>query len=142
MDTQKTTNLPEMLNGVYTRSIVGDGGSPNIFFVTNQITGNVLAVFIGDEHADAAVTFADSSNEPLMVEDRQTGVYHDNPAGERLQDRCGKAEDGEWGEDYCPQCQSSNVSVLEGAVQGHRHKTCRECSYQWSEISQDLEETG
>jgi len=93
MDTQETKNLPEMLRRIYTRSIVGDGGSPNIFFVTNQITGNVLAVFIGDEHADAAVAFANSRPEPLMVEDRQTGVYHDNPAGERYQDECGRAEE-------------------------------------------------
>lgn len=132
----------ELLLREMPRWLVGDGKSPNIFFVTNQITGNVLAVYIGDEHADAAVTFANSSNEPLMVEDRQTGVYHDNPAGERLQARCSLAEDGEWHEDYCPECQSSNVSVLEGAVQGHLHKTCRECSYPWPEISQNLEEAG
>jgi hypothetical protein len=79
------TNLP--------RTLVGDGKTPNIFFVTNEKTGNVVAVFLGDDKQDAAIAFADSRTEPLMVEDRLTGVVHDNPAGERYQDECRRAEE-------------------------------------------------
>lgn len=89
---QLLTDLP--------RKIVGDGQLPNVYFVTHQQTGNVWAVFPGDGTPDnakaieaAAIAFADSFNEPLMVEDRLTGVVHDNPAGERYQDACREAED-------------------------------------------------
>ncbi len=133
MNTQETTNLPEMLNCDFSRSIVGDGGSPNIFFVTNQVTGDVLAVFIGDDKADAAVAFADSRSEPLMVEDRQTGVYHDNPAGEHYQDRLRDAEAG-YQFDKCPNCGSDNIANEEGPdEEGRLAVTCHECSYQWTE---------
>jgi hypothetical protein len=70
------------------RYLVGDGKSPNIFFVTHQRTGETIAVFRGDEHEQAAIDFADSRPEPLCVEDRLTGVVHDNPAGERYQRTC------------------------------------------------------
>jgi len=79
------TNLP--------RTLVGDGKTPNIFFVTNEKTGKVVAVFMGDDKQDAAIAFADGRSEPLMVEDRLTGVVHDNPAGERLQDRLRREEE-------------------------------------------------
>jgi hypothetical protein len=81
----KITDLP--------RTIVGDGGSPNVFFVTNTNTGKVLAVFVGDDTEKEAIAFADRRSEPLMVEDRQTGVVHDNPASERQQDLAQAAED-------------------------------------------------
>lgn len=77
------------------RTLVGDGKTPNIFFVTNEETGNVVAVFLGNDKQDAAIAFADGRSEPLMVEDRLTGVVHDNPAGERLQDRLRREEEGE-----------------------------------------------
>jgi len=76
------------------RTIVGDGKSPNIFFVTNTESGNTIAVLIGDDMEEAAIALADSCSEPLMVEDRLTGVVHDNPAGERLQDRLRREEEG------------------------------------------------
>jgi len=79
------------------RTIVGDGKSPNIFFVTNTESGNTIAVLIGDDMEDAAIALADGRSEPLMVEDRQTGVVHDNPAGERLQDRLRREEEGDEG---------------------------------------------
>ena len=79
------------------RWLVGDGKSPNIFFVTNQITGKVIAVFMGDDKEEAAIAFADGRSEPLMVEDRQTGVVHDNPAGERYQEQCRREEEEEEG---------------------------------------------
>jgi len=75
------------------RWLVGDGKSPNIFFVTNEETGKVVAVFLGDDKQEAAIEFADGRSEPLMVEDRLTGVVHDNPAGERLQDRLRREEE-------------------------------------------------
>lgn len=75
------------------RTIVGDGGSPNVFFVTNQKTGDVIAVFMGDDKEEAAIAFADGRSEALVVEDRQTGVVHDNPAGERYQEECRLAEE-------------------------------------------------
>lgn len=73
------------------RTIVGDGKSPNIHFVTNTETGNTIAVFVGDDTQEGAVAFADSRSEPLMVEDRLSGVVHDNAAGELLQDRMAEA---------------------------------------------------
>lgn len=78
------------------RTFVGDGKSPNIHFVTNTETGNVLAVFMGDDTMEGAVAFADSRSEPLMVEDRKNGVVHDNAAGEELQDRL-REDEGEEG---------------------------------------------
>ena len=77
--TQLFTELP--------RTLVGDGGSPNIHFVTNCDTAEVIAVFIGDDPRmeKAAIELADSFLGPYMVEDRQTGVVHDNPASERIQ---------------------------------------------------------
>jgi len=85
----------ELLLTELPRSLVGDGKTPNIFFVTNEETGNVVALFLGDDKQDAAIAFADGRSEPLMVEDRLTGVVHDNPAGERLQERLGREEEGE-----------------------------------------------
>lgn len=69
------------------RTVVGDGGSPNIHFVTNCDTAEVLAVFVGDDPRmeKAAIALANSYRSPVMVEDRQTGVVHDNPASERIQ---------------------------------------------------------
>ena len=82
------------------RQIVGDGQRPNVYLVTHQRTGAVWAAFPGDGTEDnaermqaAAIAFADSFTEPLMVEDRLTGVVHDNPAGERYQDECREAEE-------------------------------------------------
>jgi hypothetical protein len=83
----------ELLLRELPRWLVGDGKSPNIFFVTNQKSGNVIAVFMGDDKEQAAIDFADGRPEPLMVEDRLTGVVHDNPAGERYQDECRRAEE-------------------------------------------------
>jgi hypothetical protein len=77
------------------RTIVGDGKTPNIFFVTNTETGNTIAVFVGDGFEADAITFADNHGEPLMVEDRLNGVVHDNEAGEQLQDRLRREEEGE-----------------------------------------------
>ena len=76
------------------RTLVGDGGSPNIHFVTNCDTAQVIAVFVGDDRAllEAAIALADKFTEAYMVEDRQTGVVHDNPASERIQ-RAGNDED-------------------------------------------------
>jgi predicted RNA-binding Zn-ribbon protein involved in translation (DUF1610 family) len=121
------------------RWIVGDGKSPNVFFVTNQTTGNVVAVFMGDEHEDEAIRFADSCDEPLMVEDRLTGVVHDNPAGEALQDRLRDAEEGHHFE-ICPNCDSSNIAN-EGPVNEHGqlHVTCHNCSFQWVEENHETE---
>jgi hypothetical protein len=79
------------------RTLVGDGKTPNIHFVTNTETGNTIAVFVGDDTEEGAVAFANSRSEPLMVEDRLNGVVHDNPAGERLQDRLRREEEGEEG---------------------------------------------
>ncbi len=83
----------ELLLREMPRWLVGDGKSPNIFFVTNPKSGNVVAVFMGDDKEQAAIDFADGRHEPLMVEDRLTGVVHDNPAGERYQDECRRAEE-------------------------------------------------
>ena len=86
------TNIEALLTDL-PRTLVGDGGSPNIFFVTNQRTAAVIAVFVGDDKEQAAIDFADGRSEALMVEDRQTGVVHDNPAGERYQEECRLAEE-------------------------------------------------
>lgn len=119
------TNLP--------RTLVGDGKTPNIFFVTNEVTGNVVAVFMGDDKQEAAIAFADGRTEPLMVEDRLTGVVHDNPAGEALQDRLRDAEAG-YQFDKCPNCRSSNIANEEGPDEdGRLQVTCHDCSYQWTE---------
>jgi hypothetical protein len=76
---QLLTDLP--------RTLVGDGGTPNIHFVTNCDTAQVIAVFVGDEPSllETATELADKFTEPYMVEDRQNGVVHDNPASERIQ---------------------------------------------------------
>lgn len=87
-----TAQLAAILKDI-PRTLVGDGGSPNVHFVTNQNNGAVLAVFIGDDTLHEAVAFADSRSEALMVEDRQNGIVHDNPAGEQLQDRLRIAEE-------------------------------------------------
>lgn len=83
----------ELLLTELPRWLVGDGKTPNIFFVTNQKTGNVVAVFLGDDKQQAAIDFANGRSEPLAVEDRLEGVVHDNPAGERYQDECRRAEE-------------------------------------------------
>lgn len=87
-------NCQEVLCGL-ARKLVGDGKTPNVFFVTNQLTGKVIALFVGQDAENEAISFADSSPEPIMVEDRLTGVVHDNPAGERYQDECAAAEQDE-----------------------------------------------
>lgn len=79
------------------RTLVGDGKTPNVHFVTNCTTGEVVALFVGDgsNMVDAACALADNLDEAHMVEDRLTGVVHDNPASERLQERLGREEEGE-----------------------------------------------
>lgn len=88
------SNLAALLTDM-PRTLVGDGKTPNIFFVTNTETGNTIAVLVGDDMETAAIALADNRTEPLMVEDRLNGVVHDNPAGERLQDRLREEEENE-----------------------------------------------
>lgn len=95
MDPNTTNCNPALPN--LARDLVGDGKTPNIYFVTHQITGRVWAVYVGDgttenDMAEEAIAFADRYPEPLMVEDRLTGVVHDNPAGERYQEACEEQE--------------------------------------------------
>ena len=66
------------------RDLVGDGGSPNVFFVSKAVGGNVVAIFVAEE-PEEAISLANNHPEPMVVEDRQTGVVHDNPASARLQ---------------------------------------------------------
>jgi len=66
------------------REIVGDGGSPNVFFVSEGVGGNVIALFVSEDSEDA-ISLANTYPQPLVVEDRQTGVVYDNPASAKIQ---------------------------------------------------------
>lgn len=77
--------MQQRLNNL-ARDLVGDGNSPNVFFVTNTASGDVVAIFVTEEYEEP-IRFADSHTEPLVVEDRLTGVVHDNPASDRIQSR-------------------------------------------------------
>lgn len=66
------------------REWVGDGGSPNVFFVTEGVGGNVIALFVSEDPEDA-ISLANNYPQPLVVEDRQTGVVYDNPASAKIQ---------------------------------------------------------
>jgi hypothetical protein len=83
--------LTALLKGA-PRTLVGDGKSPNIFFVTSPETGDTLAVFMGKDFKQDAIAFTNNHDVPLTVEDRLSGVVHDNPAAEHLQDRLEEAE--------------------------------------------------
>jgi hypothetical protein len=89
-------NLPDTLREM-ARTMVGDGKKPNVHFVTNAKSGEVVALFVGDDSDSeaSAIDHANKSYEPLMVEDRLTGVVHDNEASEAYQEECRRAEEGE-----------------------------------------------
>lgn len=61
--------------------MVGDGGSPNFFFVTNK-NGQVKAVIVGDKNG--AIDYAKSSG-LYLVEDRKTGEVWGSAEYERVQ---------------------------------------------------------
>lgn len=58
------------------RQLVGDGGSPNVFFVTNR-EAKVLALVMTTE--DEAIEVALSVSGAYQVEDRQSGVLWTDP---------------------------------------------------------------
>lgn len=61
------------------KKFVGDGQRPNMFFVSNQRTGEVVALFLGDDKEEQAVGFADDNHGiPLVVEDRLAGTVYEN----------------------------------------------------------------
>lgn len=86
-DTPDKPEDPAKLLTALPRTLVGDGGSPNIFFVTDCNTAEVIAIFIGDDERleEAAINLANRYAKPVMVEDRLTGVVHDNPHAEAIQ---------------------------------------------------------
>jgi len=120
-------NLSDLLREL-PRTLVGDGKTPNVHFVTNCDSGEVVALFVGDgsEMADAAIALADNLDEAHMVEDRLTGVVHDNPASMRNIIKADIAEG-----DRCPKCESSNVANEGPCTEGQWEITCHDCSHQF-----------
>ena len=125
------------------RTLVGDGKSPNVHFVTNCTTGEVVALFVGDgsNMVDAAIALADDLDEAHMVEDRLNGVVHDNAASDRLHERLRRAEEGEHF-DRCPHCGSDNIANHDAPENGGLRVTCHACSYQWTETGHEGNEPG
>lgn len=84
----QTKSINETLKTL-AREIVGDCNtkSPNVFFLTNTKTGDVLALMVGNDLEDAAIKLAGEFQGPVMVEDRITGVVWENRASERLQEQ-------------------------------------------------------
>lgn len=70
--------MQQRLNDLAT-DLVGDCGSPNVFFVSNAATGNVVAIFVAENPEDA-IHLANSRDEPMVVEDRQIGVVYEKPS--------------------------------------------------------------
>ncbi len=68
--------------------LVGDGGSPNIFFVTEGVGAKTLAVIV-DASEGQVIHMAHSFPGPIVVEDRLNGVVWENYAALRLQEEEG-----------------------------------------------------
>lgn len=77
------------------RTIIGDGKTPNVHFAVDCLTGSVLAVFVGGGPTveKSAIDFADQFGFPVKVEDRLTGVVHDNEASDEQQRRLARQEE-------------------------------------------------
>ena len=75
--------------------LIGDGGSPNIFFITEGVGANTLAVIIGTKAAQVIhMAHSYSGSKPIVVEDRQNGVVWENYASIRLQEKARIQEEG------------------------------------------------
>lgn len=73
------------------RTTVGDGKSPNLYFVTTYDERSGAVVGIVRSLQDAK-DVAKNYNGPVMVEDRQTGVVWENEASLRFQREADRAE--------------------------------------------------
>lgn len=65
------------------RSLVGDGKSPNIYFVT--VSGKVSALFRDERLARDYAQLRVPTNVPVIIEDRKTGVVWENEVSLKAQ---------------------------------------------------------
>ena len=79
------TNTHQKVLKALATKLIGDGGSPNVFFVTEGVGTNVLAFIEGDYEAEA-IRLGEQFPGPITVEDRQSGVVWENEASLRLQE--------------------------------------------------------
>jgi hypothetical protein len=81
------TNAYKDLLKEIARKLVGDGGSPNIFFLTKGVGGDVVGLLVGDDCEEEAIQLAARwFSVPITVEDRQAGVVWENAESLRGQE--------------------------------------------------------
>jgi len=98
----------------------------NLVIVTQD--ANVVAVFV-ENHEEAlenAMSYARGLSGIVLVEKTDHGIYWENEASERQQDRLA-SEDGE----LCPKCRDLKVADVGAPAEGHQMVRCQECGHRW-----------
>lgn len=72
--------------------MVGDGQSPNYFFVTNAVSGMVIATFLSLSDARVFGDYLEYTDAPCFIEDRQEGIVWESRAAIRYQQALEDAE--------------------------------------------------